>query len=343
MKRHLFVQKVINCWKKRNCMKNRFLNEGARENIIQQIRMETTWIVGLGICQELLSQLYGMEDDYLSTIAITLCAYFMTMPIRILRSREKKGLLALYGAGVTLALGIGIWLCNTSEGRSAAADAFLSAGILTLQPALIVMAAIVLLLFLLAWGYTLIRASLQKVKNREKPGGKRLLKKLIPQKSTLKSTITFIGSLFLLVGALPAFILAVNLVLTEAFYMLSGGLTAPWGSELNDAIVLHSKSLGALATPAALVLLVQAIILTRPCALVLSFLESIATLWILWPIEKDALLDIAYQTSLWVVHGLLLMWSFCWSIGLGVVLAEISWERFQSFRRRHSGSREEDS
>ncbi len=67
--------------------------------------------------------------------------------------------------------------------------------------------------------------------------------------------------------------------------MLSGGLTAPWGSELNDAIVLHSKSLGALATPAALVLLVQAIILTRSCALVLSFLESIATLWILWPIK----------------------------------------------------------
>ena len=30
-----------------------------------------------------------------------------------------------------------------------------------------------------------------------------------------------------------------------------------------------------------------------------------------------------------------------WIIGLGVILAEISWERFESFQRRHSGSREE--
>lgn len=323
-------------------MKNGFLNEGARETIIQQIRIETTWIVGLGICQELLSQLCGMEDDYLSTIAITLCAYFMTMPIRILRSREKKGLLALYGAGVTLALGVGLWLCNTSEERAATADAFLSAGILALQPALSVLAAIVLLLFPLTWGYTLIRTGLQKAKAR-KTNGKRLISKLIPQKSTMKSTISFIAGLFLIVGAIPAFILAVNLVLTEAFYMLSGGITAPWGSELNDAIVLHSKSLGALATPAALILLVQAAILTRPCALILSILESIVTLLILWPIGKDALFDMAYQTSLWAVHGLLLMWSFCWSIGLGLILAKVSWERLQSFRRRHSRSREEDS
>ncbi|MGN0946380.1 MAG: hypothetical protein ACI4N8_07790 [Megasphaera sp.] len=310
-------------------MKNRFLNEGAGETIIQQIRTETTWIVGLVICQELLSQLCGMEDDYLSTIAITLLAYFMTLPIRILRLREKKGLLALYGAGVTLALGVGLWLCNTSEERAATADAFLSAGILALQPVLSILSAIVMLLFLLTWGYTLIRAGLQKVKDSEKPDGKRLLQKLIPQKSTMKSTISFIGGLFLIIGAIPAFILAVNLVLTEAFYMLSGG-------------VLHSKSLGALATPAALVLLVQAAILTRPCALVLSCLESAATLWILWPIGKDALLDMAYQTSLWAVHGLLLMWSFCWSIGLGMILVEISWKRFQSFRRRHSGNREEE-
>ncbi|WP_302485450.1 hypothetical protein [Megasphaera sp.] len=324
-------------------MKNRFLNEGTGETIIKQIRTETTWIVGLVICQEQLSQLCGMEDDYLSTIAITLLAYFMTLPIRILRLRKKKGLLALYGAGVMLALGVGLWLCNTSEERGATADAFLSAGILALQPVLSVLSAIVMILFLLTWGYTLIRAGLQKVKDSEKPGGKRLLQKLIPQKGTMKSTISFIGGLFLIIGAIPAFILAVNLVLTEAFYMLSSGLTAPWGSELNDAIVLHSKSLGALATPVALVLLVQAAILTRPCALVLSYLESAATLWILWPIEKDALLEMAYQTSLWAVHGLLLMWSFCWSIGLGVVLAEISWERFQSFRRRHSRSREEDS
>ena len=320
----------------RNC-----LTKEKRDAAIHRIRTETTWIVGFGICQGLFSLLCGREDDYLSTIAITLLAYFLTLPIRILGSREKKGLLALYGAGVTFVLGVVFWLCHTSEERAAAADAFLSAGILALQPALSVLTAIVMSLFLLTWGYTLIRTGLQKAKAR-KTNGKRLISKLIPQKSTMKSTISFIAGLFLIVGAIPAFILAVNLVLTEAFYMLSGGITAPWGSELNDAIVLHSKSLGALATPAALILLVQAAILTRPCALILSILESIATLLILWPIGKDALLDMAYQTSLWTVHGLLLMWSFCWSIGLGLILAEISWERLQSFRRRHRGSQEEE-
>lgn len=317
----------------RNCLTN-----GKREAVIHRIRTETTWIIGLVICQELLSQLCGREDDYLSTIAITLLAYFLTLPIRSFRSREKKGLLALYVAGVTFVLGVGLWLCNTSAERGAADDAFLSAGILALQPVLRVLTVVVMILFLMTWGYTLIRTGLQKAKKR-KMNGKRPIP--IPKKSTMKSTISFIGGLFLIVGAIPAFILAVNLVLTEAFYMLSGGITAPWGSELNDAIVWHSKSLGALATPAALVLLVQAAILTRPCALVLSFLESIAALWFLLPIGKDALLEIAYQTSLWTVHGLLLLWASCWSIGLGVILAEISWERFQSFPRRHSGSREE--
>lgn len=322
-------------------MKNCLTKEKGKA-AIHRIRTETTWIVGLVICQELLSQLCGMEDDHLSTIAITLLAYFMTLLIRIFRSREKKGLLALYGAGMTLVLGIVFWLCNTSEERAAAADAFLSAGILALQPALSVLAAIVLLLFLLTWGYSPIQVILQKVKDSRKPGGKKLLSKLIPKKSTLKSTIDFIGGFFLLVGAIPAFILAVNLVLTEAFYMLSGRLTAPWGSELNDALVLHSKSLGALVTPAALLFLVQAAILKRPCALVLSFLEGIAAFWALWPMGKDVLLEKAYQTSLWAVHGLLWMWAFCWCIGLGLILAEISWERFQSFRNRQNGSREEE-